>query len=90
MPFAFHLSILAFLPILIWGAVGWASQAPQQHTLLALQPQHGDAAVALNSSCNYLGSAVGSGLGGLLMWIGLSPTRLPFAAALVILVALLA
>ncbi|HZH62119.1 MAG TPA: hypothetical protein VEY70_21650 [Metabacillus sp.] len=43
--------------------MGWASLAPQQHALLISQPRHGKAAVALNSSANYLGSAVGSTLG---------------------------
>ncbi|MEK4179226.1 hypothetical protein NSQ61_06455 [Aeribacillus sp. FSL K6-1121] len=44
--------------------MGWASQAPQQHERLRYQPEHDAAVVALNSSANYLGSAVGSSLGG--------------------------
>ncbi|MDA1476099.1 MFS transporter [Bacillus changyiensis] len=86
LPFTIHISILGFLPFLLWGATGWASQAPQQHLLLEAQPQHGAAAVALNSSANYLGSAVGSSLGGLAMLTGLAPSELPFAGtALVVL-----
>jgi predicted MFS family arabinose efflux permease len=89
LPPALNFPILAFLPIFLWGAMGWASQAPQQHALLHLQPQHGKAAVALNSSANYLGSAVGSTLGGIAMIAGLKPSNLPFAAGSFVLVALL-
>nr|WP_295973610.1 hypothetical protein [uncultured Bacillus sp.] len=46
-----------------YGAKGWASQ----HVLLRLQPNHGAATVALNSSAHYLGSAIGSSLGGIVM-----------------------
>ncbi|WP_419418935.1 MFS transporter [Legionella sp. D16C41] len=80
-------SILCFLPIFLWGASGWSSLAPQQHTLLSIQPEHGAAAVALNSSANYLGSAIGSALGGLAIGFGLLPTNLPYAAGIVALVA---
>ncbi len=64
---------LGYLPFLIWGAMGWASQAPQQHTLLDLKPAYGSVAVALNSSANYLGGAVGAALGGVVMALGASP-----------------
>lgn len=88
LPSALNFPVLAFLVIFLWGAMGWASQAPQQHTLLHLQPQHGKAAIALNSSVNYLGSAVGSTLGGIAMFAGLTPTNLPYAAGSFILIAL--
>ncbi|NMM36247.1 MAG: MFS transporter [Glaciimonas sp.] len=87
-PTAIHLGPLAFLPFLLWGAMGWASLAPQQHALLALQPEHGAAAVALNSSCNYLGSAVGTMLGGALIVYGFNPSKLPYFAGMVALAAL--
>nr|WP_236546424.1 MFS transporter [Anoxybacillus sp. PDR2] len=89
LPFVLSFSILSFLPFILWGAMGWASQAPQQHELLRLQPDHGAAVVALNSSANYLGSAIGSALGGMVMLAGLAPSRLPFAAGCLILVTLL-
>ncbi|MGG3772419.1 MFS transporter [Heyndrickxia faecalis] len=60
LPLSLGIPILMFLPFFIWGAMGWASLAPQQHVLLELQPKHGPAVVALNSSANYLGSSVGS------------------------------
>ncbi|OLO11112.1 MFS transporter [Chromohalobacter japonicus] len=74
-------TLLSFIPFLLWGAMGWSSLAPQQHVLLDLQPEHGSIAVALNSSANYLGSAIGAILGGLLLDNGLLvPTTLPIAA----------
>ncbi|MED4924690.1 MFS transporter [Anoxybacillus geothermalis] len=89
LPFVLPFSILSFLPFILWGAMGWASQAPQQHELFRLQPNHGAAVVALNSSANYLGSAIGSALGGIVMLAGLLPSRLPFAAGCLILVTIL-
>jgi len=53
-PLMLNLPILKYLPFFVWGAMGWACQAPQQHILLSHQPS----AVALNSSVNYLGSAI--------------------------------
>nr|WP_229751805.1 hypothetical protein [Marinithermofilum abyssi] len=89
LPFGLKFPILAFLPFVLWGAMGWASQAPQQHVLLHLQPNHGVATVALNSSANYLGSAIGSALGGIVMLAGLAPSQLPFTAGCLVLVTLL-
>ncbi|MEK0288271.1 MFS transporter [Caldifermentibacillus hisashii] len=89
LPYALKFPTLAYLPIFLWGAMGWASQAPQQHALLRSQPQHDKAAVALNSSANYLGSAIGSTSGGIAMAAGLAPTDLPYAAGCFVLVALL-
>ncbi|GIN87504.1 chloramphenicol resistance protein [Heyndrickxia sporothermodurans] len=89
LPFTLKFPILMFLPIFLWGAMGWASQAPQQHALLHSQPNHGEAAVALNSSANYLGSAAGSAVGGIALYMGLSPSQLPFAAGSLILAALI-
>jgi predicted MFS family arabinose efflux permease len=87
-PTALHAGALAFIPFFVWGAMGWSSLAPQQHTLLALQPEHGSAAVALNSSCNYLGSAVGTMLAGALIAYGIDPSALPYFAGVVALAAL--
>ncbi|OOF21910.1 MFS transporter [Salinivibrio proteolyticus] len=76
-------SIIAFVPFFLWGAAGWSSLAPQQHTLISLQPEHSAAVVALNSSSNYLGGAVGTLLGGFWLSHGLSVTQLVYAAAAV-------
>ncbi|MGW1834866.1 MFS transporter [Streptomyces sp. NPDC002067] len=67
--------------LVVWGAVGWAFQVPQQHRLLALSAERGTVALALNNSALYLGSAVGSALGGLALSAGLTPSALPWAAA---------
>lgn len=88
-PFGLSFPMRSFLPFVLWGAMGWASQAPQQHERLRYQPEHDAAVVALNSSANYLGSAVGSSLGGIVLLEGLAPSSLPFAASCLVLAALL-
>ncbi|MDA2519863.1 MFS transporter [Bacillus cereus] len=81
-PLMINLSIIKYLPFFIWGAMGWASGAPQQHILLSYQPKHGSAAVALNSSINYLGSAVGATLGGVVISLGMGTIALIYFAIL--------
>ncbi len=71
-----------------WGAAGFASPPPQQHLLLDRAPDRGSLAVAANGSAIYLGSAVGSGLFGLALSLGLSAAALPFIAAGIAAVAL--
>ncbi|MBP2001463.1 putative MFS family arabinose efflux permease [Paenibacillus shirakamiensis] len=88
LPMAFGTPLITFIPFLLWGASGWASQAPQQHILLQLKPQAGASVVALNSSFNYLGSALGSTLGGAVLALGLSPSKLSFGAASLIMFAI--
>lgn len=53
--------------LFVWGLCGWASLAPQQHVLLEATPGDGATAVAANASANYLGSAIGAGLGSVLL-----------------------
>ena len=60
---------MSSVPFLIWGAMGWATQAPQQHILIKQHQDYGSTAVALNSSINYLGSSIGSALYGSLLLI---------------------
>ncbi|WP_327703055.1 MFS transporter [Streptomyces decoyicus] len=67
--------------LVAWGAAGWALQVPQQHRLLALRAERGTIALALNNSALYLGSVVGSALGGLALGAGLAPYALPWVAA---------
>ncbi|MFE8942137.1 MFS transporter [Streptomyces sp. NPDC007872] len=92
---------LVLLPLLLWGAVGWAFVVPQQHRLLAGEGPgersgegageagSGAAAVGLNSSATYLGGAVGSALGGLALAHGLDARWLPLPAAAVALAGVL-
>ncbi|MFD7963885.1 MFS transporter [Streptomyces zaomyceticus] len=72
---------LVLVPLVVWGAVGWAFVVPQQHRLLARDSGNGAAAVGLNSSATYLGGAVGSALGGLALAHGLDARWLPLPAA---------
>ncbi|OKI05329.1 MFS transporter [Streptomyces sp. CB02923] len=71
----------AAVALVLWGAAGWALQVPQQHRLLALRDDRGTVALALNNSALYLGSAVGSALGGLALAAGAEAYVLPWAAA---------
>lgn len=84
LPFGLSTGIFGLALFFLWGLLGWSTQAPQQHTLLRLFPSTGAAAVALNSSANYLGSALGAFLGSLILARGHSPLQLPIAASLTI------
>ncbi|WP_208440707.1 MFS transporter [Bartonella raoultii] len=86
--FAQYLHSILFFPLFIWGITGWASLAPQQHSLLSYQPQHSNAVLALNGSCNYLGSALGALLGGVVGSF-LSYSYIPLFATLILIVAFL-
>ncbi|AAV82442.1 UNVERIFIED_ORG: putative MFS family arabinose efflux permease [Idiomarina abyssalis] len=76
---------LAMVPILIWGAVGWALQVPQNNQLLHVRGSQGDGnlAVALNESALYLGSAIGAAVGGLALTFNPPIWSLPAGAALI-------
>ncbi|RLU94596.1 MFS transporter [Streptomyces griseocarneus] len=74
--------LISLVPIAVWGGVGWALQVPQQNDLLAARGDNGGSvAVALNESALYLGSAVGSGLGGVAFSLGWDSSVLPLWAA---------
>ncbi|WP_205519175.1 MFS transporter [Streptomyces olivoreticuli] len=82
--------LVALAPIAVWGAVGWALQVPQQNDLLEARGEKGGpVAVALNESALYLGSAVGSGLGGVAFSLGWDGSALPLWAAGAALIGLL-
>ncbi|KOT89098.1 MFS transporter [Streptomyces sp. NRRL F-5755] len=90
LPVAAHTAVaLAAVPLVIWGAAGWAIQVPQQHQLIAAQPEQATVAVSLNSSAVYLGSGLGSALGGVVLGLGVAPGSLPYYTAALTLVALM-
>ncbi|MEV1077517.1 MFS transporter [Streptomyces sp. NPDC050211] len=76
-------------PLIVWGAAGWALQVPQQHQLIAARPDQAPVAVSLNSSAVYLGSALGSALGGVTLAAGVAPADLPYCTAALAAVGLL-
>jgi predicted MFS family arabinose efflux permease len=81
--------VLLLLPLVIWGVLGFATPVPQQHRLIGLRPDHSAIVVALNASAIYLGSAVGSALGGLALALGTSAPALAYLAGGVTMIALL-
>ncbi|QTF08487.1 MFS transporter [Brenneria izadpanahii] len=74
---------LMAIPIMLWGAVGWALQVPQNHELIQAREHAGDGnlAVALNESALYLGSSLGASAGGLILAFDLDVFLLPIIAA---------
>jgi predicted MFS family arabinose efflux permease len=52
--------------VLVWGLGFASSNSIQQARLVATAPELASATVALNTSCIYVGQAVGSGVGGLM------------------------
>lgn len=81
--------ILVVAALGCWGAAGFASPPPQQHLLLERVPDRGAVAVAVNGSAIYLGSAIGSALGGMALNAGLPMRYLPPSAAAIATVALI-
>ena len=73
----------------IWGLAGWASVAPQQHVLVTHNGKHAAASIAWNSSINYLGGAIGTTLGALLLSLHLPTYWLPAGAFIGAAIALL-
>ncbi|MDC9596106.1 MFS transporter [Xenorhabdus anantnagensis] len=88
-PIMIHIPLIKYLPFFIWGAMGWAAGAPQQHLLLSYQPKHGSAVIALNSSINYLGSSIGAMLGGVVISLGIGTMVLIYFAVFFILISLI-
>lgn len=73
--------VVVAVAVALWGLLGWSSLAPQQHTLMSSNPHDGATAVAANASANYLGSAIGSGLGALIVSFHVSGGALALWAA---------
>ena len=87
--FAIKIPVLGFVPFILWGSSGWATQAPQQHILLQNHNKHGGSAVALNSSINYLGSAIGSAIGGAVLFNFSNTNVLIYGAIIITIIGIL-
>lgn len=72
----------------VWGLAGWATLAPQQHALMSNDSANSVAALAWNSSINYLGGAIGAAVGSVLLSAYLAPTSLPLFAMVGVAVAI--
>ncbi|SCT38088.1 MFS transporter [Staphylococcus caeli] len=88
-PVLIEVPFWGLLPFLFWGAMGWATQAPQQHILLQNHKEHGSTSVALNSSVNYLGSAMGAALGGFILIQGGTDEVLIYGALIIIVIGII-
>lgn len=67
----------------------WLLIIGQQRRLIKLSPEHTDVVLALNNSCIYVGIAVGSAIGGLIIAQGFGLDRIPFASCALFVAALL-
>lgn len=67
----------------------WLLIIGQQRRLIKLSPAHTDVVLALNNSCIYVGIAVGSAIGGLIIAQGFGLDRIPFASCALFVAALL-
>jgi predicted MFS family arabinose efflux permease len=59
--------LITTLGFVIWGAAGFSGNSTQQGRLFVAAPELASASIALNSSCLYLGQAIGTALAGLLI-----------------------
>lgn len=73
--------------LIVWGATTWSLQVPLQHQLTRIAPENTATAIALLASGVYLGSAIGSALGGIVLSV--SADLLGPAAAFFVFLALL-
>jgi predicted MFS family arabinose efflux permease len=55
------------MALLIWGAAGFACNSAQQGRLMAAAPALASASIALNTSCLYVGQAIGTPIGAFLI-----------------------
>lgn len=74
--------------ILLWGLAGWAVMTAQQARLVALAPDLAPVSLSLNSSAIYLGSAIGSAVGAVMIADG-AVRMLGYVASCISLAALL-
>jgi predicted MFS family arabinose efflux permease len=71
----------------VWGILGWMTLPPQVSRLVALHPASAPVSLSLNASALYLGVALGSVLGGVVIDLG-TPADLGWIGAVPVLLAL--
>lgn len=76
--------------LVVWSVTGWATFAPQQSRLIAIEPQNAPIVIALYHSTIYVGAAAGAAIGGVLMEHAVPATGLHWVTAGLLVVALLA
>lgn len=81
-------SYFGLFPFFIWGALGWATTTPQQHSLFEINKEKGKILSSLNSSAMGFGSAVGTIGGGLLISNDVKALYLPYYASALLLIVL--
>lgn len=89
MTFAKNIPYLGLIPFFMWGVLGWATTTPQQHILFELKKNQETMLSALNASAIGLGSAFGTGIGGIIIACGFKEANLPFLAATLLIVVLI-
>jgi predicted MFS family arabinose efflux permease len=89
-PFTKNLPYIGLLPFLMWGFFGWSVPTPQQHALFELHKDQGTILAAINSSALGLGAALGTMIAGVIISSGFKDSYLPFAAATLLVVVLIA
>lgn len=88
MAIAGNVLIAVLFAFIIWGAGTFSSNSAQQARLVVLAPAFASASIALNTSCIYLGQAIGSAAGGgfiaggALKWLPLAASAVMAAAVL--------
>lgn len=89
--FALSLAILATLCITTFMLHFnlWLLIIGQQRRIIRLSPEHTDVVLALNNSCIYVGIAVGSTIGGLILAQGFGLDQIPYASCALFVVAFL-
>lgn len=76
---------LAMALLLLWSVFGWSFMAAQQARLIGLSPEAAPVILALNAAGVYVGAALGSALGGMVLaGFGLAPLGLVAGALMVL------
>ena len=77
--------LLAMGLLLLWSVFGWSFMAAQQARLIGLVPEAAPVILALNAAGVYVGAALGSAIGGLVLaGVGLAPLGLVAGALMLV------